>query len=85
MIDLTKKKEKTLIDNFTHDYSEIVDKNFETEGRLFLKEFRNPNMLIDNIKQSFTDQEEALNRLKQSITNFRYKIDKVKELYFKLN
>lgn len=85
MIDLTKEKEKCLIDSFTKDYTQILKSNIETESRNLLEEFRNPNMLIENIKQSMKTQEERLSQLKQSMFNFKVKRNQVEELYFNPN
>ena len=85
MAELTFKKEKSLIQKFKQDYSKIVENEIENEKRFLLDEFRNPNMIIENIKMSLREHEAEIKKLKQYMANFTHQTNQIKKFYFQPN
>ena len=63
MREQTKHKEKNLIDRTCSNFANQIRDTNETEKNVLLEKFRNPNMVVDDIKQSLNDQEKRLKDL----------------------
>ena len=85
MIDQTKDKEKKLIKDLSLANSNIINTVIEEEFKRLLEEFRNPNMLLENIKSSIQKQESEINQIKTCINNCNLKVDETRTFYFKPN
>ena len=85
MIDHTKEKEKNLLNDLNRANSSIINSGVEEEGRQLLEEFRNPKMILENIKSSIKKQESIIDQIKANINNFKLKVDQTKTFYFKPN
>ena len=85
MIDQTKEREKTLLSDLNRANSNIINTEIEEDGKRLLAEFRNPDMIVANLKSSIEKQEVTINQLKKNIAHFNLQIDRTKEFYFRPN
>ena len=85
MIDQTKEKEKTLLKDLNRANSSTINNGVEEEVKRLLEEFRNPNMILENINSSINKQQSEINQIKANIKDFKFRVDQTKTFYFKPN
>ena len=85
MSNQVKQKETELICIFKQMYSQITSRERVDETKKLLDEFRDPNMKIENMQISVDEQERSLVDFKQSINEFKLKLDCIDSLYFRPN
>ena len=85
MIDQTKEREKTLLKDLNRANSNILNTGLDEEGRRLLEEFRNPNMIVANLKASIEKHELTIKKLEKNIEHFNLQVDQTKAFYFTPN
>jgi hypothetical protein len=78
MIDQTKEGEKTLLKDLNRANSNIFNTDLAEEGRRLLEEFRNPNMVVANLKESIQKHELTIKKLEKNIEHFNLQLAKPK-------
>ena len=85
MIDQTKEKEKTLLKELNRANSDILNTGVEDEVKRLLEEFRNPNMILENVKSSIEKQQSTIDQIKANIKDFKFRVDQSKTFYYTPN
>ena len=55
--------------------SNIINNGIDEEIKRLLEEFRNPNMILGNIKSTLQKHESTINQIKANIKDFKLKVD----------
>ena len=85
MIDQTKEKEKTLLQDLKNANSNIINTGVEKEGGRLIEEFRNPNMNLSNINSSINEHKSKINQIKENINDLINRVNKSKTFCFTPN
>ena len=86
MIDQVKCKETVMTSDFKEIYSKFTCRGRVSQTKKLLDEFRNPKMVIENIKSSALEQEESLVDLKKNMDKFELKFkNDIESFNFKPN
>ena len=73
MIDQVKCKETVMTSDFKEMYTKLICRGRVSQTKKLLDEFRNPKMVIENMKSSTVEQEESLVDLKKNMDKFELK------------
>ncbi len=82
MLEKTREKEKHLIDRTCSNFANQIKDTNETEKNALLEQFRYPNMVVDDIKQSLNDQEKRLKALTGQLKDLKLQLTDIEFIQF---